>query len=131
MTLRPLWSGVSLNSTFSMFILYLAPFSSFWFQWTRSGEMIEPTPWQRLHSWSGSELAGAATPKYWVATTRCRLSQVEPALLAWQPRQASLLVRLFQLSPCGVFGFAAVWHLLQLRRSCGKPTSAKLALVSR
>ena len=44
-------------------------------------------------------------------------------LLAWQVRQASLLALVFQLSPCGVFGLAPEWQTLQLRRSCGKPTS--------
>ena len=53
----------------------------------------------------------------------CDTSQSDPASLAWQVRQDSLLARDFQLSPCGVFGLAAVWQTVQLRRSCGKPTS--------
>ena len=118
-----------------MFILYLAPFSSFWFQCTRSGAIAEPGLWQPAHSALAMSAAaslpvapgftiGSRAKTWWLA------AQSEPALLAWQVRQASLLGLVFQLSPCGVFGLAAEWHLVQLRRSCGKPTSAKSTFVA-
>src|SRR5262245_7574195 len=108
-----------------MFILYLAAFSSFWFQCTRSGEMPEPARWQSTHIWFVRPVALAAEPTMDCAKTVCLVSQLEPVPLAWQLRQASLLTRVFQLSPCGVAGLEPEWHLLQLRRSCGKPTSEK------
>src|SRR4051812_27278040 len=107
-----------------MFILYLAEFSSFWFQCTRSGAMLEPTLWQSAHIRLVRSVAAAVAPTIEPANTLCCASQAEPGLLAWQVRQASLLGRVFQLSPCGVAGFWPLWHLVQLRRSCGKPTSA-------
>ena len=66
-----------------------------------------------------SEIAGRIT----AAMSVCDACQSEPGALAWQVRHDSLVARDFQLSPCGVFGFAPVWQAVQLRRSCGKPTS--------
>src|SRR5688572_12820775 len=102
-----------------MFILYFAACSSFWFQCTRSGEMLEPGRWQSAH-WLFAIVFGSAPllNVVWLAT------QSEPAPLAWHVRQACWLGFVFQLSPCGVAGLSPEWHLVQLRRSCGNPTSA-------
>src|SRR5690606_30101266 len=64
------------------------------------------------------------------ANARWRVSQSEPGRFAWQVRHASLLDRVFQLSPCGVSGLSPEWHFEQLRRSCGKPISEKSNSVS-
>src|ERR1044071_6331703 len=105
-----------------MFILYFGALSSFWLKCTRSGEMAPPGAWQRAHSLSGSNVAAAFGSRFLLKNV-CRTNQeggsVED-LLSWQVRQAWRLALDFQLSPWGVAGFAPVWHLVQLRRSCGK-----------
>ena len=122
--------AVASYTALSMLTLYLAAFSSFWFQCTRSGATALPGVWQPAQALLGMSVAvarGSLLP----FSTKCVAYQSEPGLLAWQVRQASRLGLVFQLSPWGVFGLAAEWHLVQLRRSCGKPTSAKSTLVSR
>src|SRR4051794_9364930 len=87
--------------------------------------MLEPGLWQLAHIALVRSVAAALAPTSVPANTLCEASQSDPALLAWQDRQASLLGRVFQLSPCGVRGLSPEWHFVQLRRSCGKPTSEK------
>ena len=112
-----------------MFILYLAEFSSFWFQCTRSEPRLVPALWQAAQVEFGRSVAfELAVAPVQTPLSRAKtwwlVSQSEPVLLAWQVRQVDLAVTVFQLSPCGVAGLALEWQVAQLRRSCGKPTSA-------
>jgi hypothetical protein len=110
------------NAALSMFILYLAAFSSFWLKCTRSGATALPGEWQATQVPLRISVAAALGSRLPLKNV-CWVNQSEPGLAAWQVRQDSRLGLDFQLSPCGVVGRAAVWHFVQLRRSCGNPTS--------
>ena len=97
----------------------MAAFAISWTQCTRSAENWLDAPWQDAQ-------VEFCTPATVAPSFRVVMWLANQALFApdwWQLRQASLLGTLFQLSPCGVFGFVPVWHLAQLRIGCGKPTS--------
>src|SRR5512140_2015922 len=111
-----------------MFILYLAAFTCTWLKCTRSGATALGGKWQAAQLPSFSNVSGAFGSRLPLKTL-CVLNQSEPAWEAWQVRQAWRLGLVFQLSPCGVAGFAPEWHTVQLRRSCGKPTSAYSCLL--
>ena len=61
-TVRPLWSAVSLKVVLSMFILYSALFTSIWFQCTMSEPKSVPVAWQREQSAFVKSLALARGP---------------------------------------------------------------------
>ncbi len=84
--------------------------------------MLLPGAWQPTQSAFGICVAGAFGSRL-LFRMKWMLYQSEPGPAAWQVRQAPRLTSVFQLSPCGVFGLAPVWQTVQLRRSCGKPTS--------
>ena len=99
----------------SMFILYLAEFSSFWFQCTRSAATPLPGTWQWAQVLFAISVAVAFGSRFWLKNV-CWVNQDEPALLSWQVRQASRLGRVFQLSPCGVAGLLLHGHGRRLSR---------------
>src|SRR5512134_1195489 len=113
-----------------MLTLYLAAFSSFWFQCTRSGETAVPARWHSAQFALGMSVGLPPAPRIARAKSVCVVSKLDPVPVTWQVKDDSVAARVFQVSPCGVFGFAPVWQTVQLRTSCAKPTSDSSCLAA-